>query len=163
MKRRILDLLLYISIGLGLVIWAIIYAKSTAKQNQFDPRWPALAVCTSITFYYTLRDYRRRRRRLRFWIIIGLLMATHLAGYITALLKIDGFRLIWIAIITPVEMAGLSLIIRKTIPWWSYQRRRLGHGAVQQCPRRHGGGGKQLLRGADQRRRGGKWKSGRWA
>ena len=64
---------------------------------------------TAIILYYTISDYRRFWRRWRFWVAVAVLLTIHLIAYIAVLLKVEDFKIIWIALFTPAEVVALTL------------------------------------------------------
>jgi hypothetical protein len=68
-------------------------------------RYGGLAGFTLVLFGYFVGDSRSQLRERRFWLLIALLLATHLAFFIAILAHVDEWRLMWftgMALVYPI-------------------------------------------------------------
>ncbi len=111
-RSRVRDFALYIAIALAFG-FAIMWLAGTTKldSKELFGKWIGLAAHTGIVFGYTIRQYRPFWTRPSYWITMFLLLCVHLLFFITVLRAVSEWRLIWWAIINPIEFVALGMAL----------------------------------------------------
>jgi len=101
-QHRVRDFVLYIGISFAVVAVVIIAALTGFGHGWGE--WIAIAITTSVLFYYWLKICRSVWR-LSFWLITLLLLAAHLSFW-AAVMKRFGESSVWYLFFTvPFELA----------------------------------------------------------
>ena len=117
-RRGLLDLAIYVGVGLalaGFAVWYGVHSARTGASGQLPLRWIGLAGATAVTFWYPVRRYRRYWGHLSFWLKVVALLAVHLLGYTVLLLRIPEWRLLWFVPPSVVEGGVLVLVLNKLV------------------------------------------------
>jgi hypothetical protein len=109
--RRILDFAVYTLIGIALVGGVMFFAIRNPYAKLPDVKWVGLIVTTAITFGYAIKGSKRYWEHWLYWAVVGALLAVHLLVYVALLRSVGHFALLWFAIISPIEWAGICLAL----------------------------------------------------
>jgi hypothetical protein len=113
-NRRLIDFVLYITIGLALVAFAAIYAihaVRTGGKGELPLKWIGLVGETAVLFGYVGRAMRPYWRNGRFWAGFLGFFAAHSVVYIIVLLRTEQFPLLWFVFIGYLEWAALAYLL----------------------------------------------------
>jgi hypothetical protein len=111
--NRVRDYVIYISIGLGLVVFIYWHAGRGPALSESDKNWMGLAFFTPTLFGYAVANYRRDWKRPRFWGIVLALLAVHLGAFSAIFATVNHFGALWYALAFPTETAGIDVVLRK--------------------------------------------------
>ena len=113
MSRRVTDFVLYIVIGLTLGAVVLWFADRGVPRDDFG-RWGGLALFGAILLGSVAANDRDALGRPAFLSVLGVLFAAHLAVFAIALRGVEHWKIIWFALIYPIELlaieAGLSYL-----------------------------------------------------
>ncbi len=112
-RKRVLDFVAYIAIGIGLVlamIWSV-FAFGGAWMEKFF-RWLLLAATTGFIFGYTLPPFRASMKRITFWTLVALLVLLHAALFLVAFPGVARRNTLWMfGLATPFECTGVIWVL----------------------------------------------------
>jgi hypothetical protein len=111
---RVRDYAIYISIGLGLVgliLWRAERGGPGIPESAW--KWIGLALTTPILFGYAVKEYRRDWSHLRFWCVVLLLLAAHLALFSIILAHVNRWGMLGFVLVFPIENAGIYATLLK--------------------------------------------------
>lgn len=94
--NRLRDFALYLLISLAMVCLALVLARTSLTHDELI-RWGGLTANTLFLFGFFISRSREAFKMWRFWGLLVLLLAAHLAVFITLLIHIQEWRLIWFA------------------------------------------------------------------
>lgn len=114
--RRVLEVLVYVAVGLVCVVYAVYAALYVPAESQIDIKWVAFLAFTAVTFGYPVRWYRRHWRRPRFWRVLAMLFATHVLVYAGALWSAGKVPLIVFPSVMFAEWAIMYPILDRVVP-----------------------------------------------
>jgi cytochrome bd-type quinol oxidase subunit 2 len=116
-------LLLYIGLAFAsLTIFALFFALTirlgvTDKINGwFKGGWIGFLVFTTLLFWITVRQARRRWRHWSFWLAIACLLTLHCLAFVAILRIYPDWRVIWFWPITVVEAGAFGGMLAWLFP-----------------------------------------------
>lgn len=95
-RDRLRDFALYLLISLAMVCLALGLARTSLTHDELI-RWGGLTANTLFLFGFFISQSREAFTNWRFWGLLVLLFAAHLAVFVTLLISIQEWRLIWFA------------------------------------------------------------------
>jgi hypothetical protein len=101
------DFLLYIVIGLLVAAFAGSYGFYLARRGlepKFKNDWFVTISTAALVFGHAVKSHRRLRRLWSFWAAWLALLIAHFAILLPLLSRMDKVPLIWIGLITPLEI-----------------------------------------------------------
>ena len=121
--ERLRDFSLYVvialALGIGVIWFADRYPNVTHDQRL---RWGGLAFNTAVLFAFVVSVHRRFARYLKFWVLVGALVAAHLSVFVFVLFRIiEHWSLFWFLVAWPVEVMAFETAI-SAYRWPTVQR-----------------------------------------
>ncbi|MCE5310112.1 MAG: hypothetical protein LLG20_20955 [Acidobacteriales bacterium] len=111
---RLLDLTIYISIGIALVLLVYWSTFHFGPNNEPIEKWGGLAVTTLILFGYAVRDHWNYRKRRLFWLVAFILATVHVSIFSIILVKVEGWKVLWFVFAFPFENVMIDAAFRFT-------------------------------------------------
>lgn len=118
-RSRIRDFVLYVLIALTLAALAIASAQFGVSHDAFI-KWGGLAFMTALLFGYFISESPQYLREHRFWRLLVISLAVHLAVFAIILSLIREWKLMWFLIMI-IEYPPLVLF-RDRLPFSSSER-----------------------------------------
>ena len=112
-RELMLDLLLYILIGVALVVGVLLSVIYVPEKYQPSVQSFGLIFSTFVLVFFTLRASRGFWRRPMFWAACVGVFAARMVVWTFVLRAIPAFRFIWFAFAAPIEL----LIIAHMLGW----------------------------------------------
>jgi hypothetical protein len=108
---RMKDFILYLIIAISVVAVIGLYGFYQGKSGHtsgLPVKWLGFAIMTVFVFGNTIRYSGRLRSLRKFWVLLGIFSAVHLAFGFIILSRISKVGLIHFAALTPIEYFGLT-------------------------------------------------------
>ena len=110
-RHRIRDLGLEVLAGLAVVAAIIAYAEVGPFRWMPGLRWWGFIGETAVLFGYVARAMRSYWRNTRFWAGFLGFLAAHSVVYVTVLLRVEQFPLLWFVFIGYLEWVALAYLL----------------------------------------------------
>jgi len=123
LRRRLLDAILYVAIGVGLVGGVIWLAADDARKPLADLiwKWTPIVIQTAASFGFAVAAHRPRKHGRRFVLVVGGLLLSQVLA-IAWIPFLQNWRNAWLPLSIPVEVLGLALILT----WLAFPPRQRG-------------------------------------
>ena len=119
-SHRLRDVGLYIAIGLGVAMVALVIAQSDISHEAFI-RWGGLIVNTSVLFGYFIAGSRRFFRKLSFWALTTVLLSLHVVVFVLILTHVNQWKLIWFMVMVlevPILLFSRNWFLKTSTRWF---------------------------------------------
>lgn len=114
MKSSTRDLLIYIAIGVGIVtvgtLWAFLLPERYWPHLSYT--WSAFIVFTVVMGVVLAKLYWHKRRMVKLWLLLGLLMAIHTVAYVIFLCYVHSWSALWYVFTMPFEVMLFALVVK---------------------------------------------------
>src|SRR5216117_2476998 len=108
-RKRVVELLVEVLIGLGLVAGVLLYAEVGPFAWMPSDRWWCLAAMTAYLLWSVVRRYRHHWPNGSFWLTITWLTALHLTAWSVVLTRAPVWGLLWF--VPPIVAEGGLLVM----------------------------------------------------
>jgi hypothetical protein len=124
-KKRLMELLVEIAVGIAVVIVALLCARHGPFRWMPPRKWLAFAIITSVVFGVPVWWYRECLRRPTFWTAFAGLLVLHTAAYsillgrvkeLSPLLGAASYPLEWLVIFPILRIVGRPASEGRKIP-----------------------------------------------
>jgi hypothetical protein len=117
--KRIRDFVIYIVIGLAVGLGTVWYAFHFKTHNtEALVKWIGFSGITAILFGYAIHAHRNFLRSAGFWMVMSLLLAVHLVGFIFVLRRTQRWPLLWFVFIYPIENFAILWVLSVSSGLW---------------------------------------------
>lgn len=114
MKPSTRDLILYTAIAVGIVtvgtLWAFLMPE--VYWPHLTTTWFAFIFFTAGFGIFLVKLYWSKRKILKLWLLLGLLMAIHTAAYFIFLSYVHQWPAVWYLLTMPIEAMVFALIVK---------------------------------------------------
>lgn len=111
-RNQYIDLLLYTSIGLLVVLAALLSPTHVPpKFKIIEDKWGDLVVGTGLVFGFLARAYWHHRRSIKLWALLGFLFLLHLIVFRWVLPSIEHWSLVGRVAVFTGELMFLCSIV----------------------------------------------------
>jgi hypothetical protein len=108
------DLILYIAIGvciaMGVMFWP--YLIPERYWPHLTTTWFAFIFFTAALGIFLVKLYWSKRKILKLWLLLGLLMAIHTTAYVILLSHLHQWPALWYLLTMPIEAMLFALVVK---------------------------------------------------
>jgi hypothetical protein len=112
------DLLIYVSIGLGLALTVILFAIHQAKSGgtpDLPLKWMGFGVESLVVFGYVIRRFRAQWHETRYWFLLLIFAASHVLVGCAVLLRIEAVPVLYFGLILAPEFLMISALLERLL------------------------------------------------
>jgi hypothetical protein len=124
-RLKVRDYLIYVTVGLALVAFALLYAVHSVKtgsNGQLPLRWIGLGGATFLTFWAALKPYRHYWSWPHVRWVVAALFVIHLVVFCFVLTHVEQWPIVWFVPTSLFEGAVIIVVIDRVIRFASLQR-----------------------------------------
>jgi hypothetical protein len=115
-RRRIVDYVLYIAIGLLVVASLFVsFEFGLTRNSERFSKWFSFIFYTGVLITHLVQATKQHRRQARFWWVLFVILAVRTAVFSAVLGVVGDFRAGLIIILYPLEFVALHAILMRLI------------------------------------------------